>query len=750
MTKQVSRNRSFDLKWSFNETDLYLRKASLVQELPVGSNPERMPSPPGLETPLHPLFKLAVLAGSEDLVRLHIARGRDVNARDESGRPLIVLAASKGRLGTLRVLLDAGANPCEKDLQGVDASQLARALDNAEMLAILAEYVPSFVEEAPMVRTDDLLDSSGATLSTDLDWEEVIEGEAPPNDPAFLSRAADIQATFSAHEFIDLDEDWSDVDADLPDFQPFLRANTEDFQELRSVLSRFFSQAITHGSVLLNEIDTLEIESGPIETETVGSIIRVLGELGVEVLEDVDPDIASSRDTVITDDVAEDVEDAVAYLADVWSSSADGYWQYSRDIGKASLLTREQEFTLAQTMERGWAAVNAIVCSSALAVGEVFLQAERIESRLAPVSSLICDYGEAKREGEEPVEVEASADSVDPEVVLPSASDEPAGADIADMDWATFAARLHRLRTVFLENAGEMRKVDVLEMRDLLEGRKLSAGFVRGLVERLENHPDSERDGETSVVCELRRAFESVEQTKKTFALANLRLVGSIARKYSRRGVDLLDLIQEGTLGLLKAIDRFDHQKGFKFSTYGTWWIKQAITRALADKARTIRVPVHMVESINKIQAAARRINENSSDDATVEQIAEQLDFPVFKVRKMLRFCDQTVPLRVPDDSEGMDDIADGLGEPVAWNAALHHEMQGRISRVISSLKPKERAIIVKRFGLENESENTLEELGQEFGLTRERIRQIEAKALRKLRHPARSRLLQGYVGGDE
>jgi RNA polymerase primary sigma factor len=492
----MSANRSFALEWSFSEINLVYGNVSLIQEVPVGSNPEQMPAPPGLETPLHPLFKLAVLAGSEDLVKLHIARGRDVNARDESGRPLIVLAASKGRVGTLRVLLDAGANPLEKDLQGVDASQLARTLGNAEMLAILAEYAPTLIEEATVARADALLDSSGTTLPTELDWEEIIEGEAPPNDPAYLSRAAEIQASFSAHEFIDLDEDWSDVEADLPDFQPFLGANTEDYRELRSLLSRFFSRAISHGSVLLNEIDSLEIESGSIDAQTVESIIRALEELGVEVLEDVDPDIASSRDTLITDDWAEDIEDAVAYLADVWSPSSDGYWQYSREIRKASLLTREQEFTLAQKMESGWAAVNAIVCSSDLAVGEVFLQAERIESRFAPVNSLICDYGDAKGEEEEPVEVEASADSLEPEVASPSTSADSVGAevaDVSDMDWATFATRLHRLRTVFLAKAGKMRSVDVLEMRDLLEGTKLSAGFVRGLIERLEEHPESDR-----------------------------------------------------------------------------------------------------------------------------------------------------------------------------------------------------------------------------------------------------------------
>jgi RNA polymerase primary sigma factor len=281
----------------------------------------------------------------------------------------------------------------------------------------------------------------------------------------------------------------------------------------------------------------------------------------------------------------------------------------------------------------------------------------------------------------------------------------------------------------------------------LLAVSKGRAGIVRIL---LEAGAATQTECDGSTIHRLAEAFEATEQAKNTFALANLRLVSAIARKYAYRGVDLLDLIQEGTLGLLKAVDRFDHQKGYKFSTYGTWWIRQAITRAIADKARTIRVPVHMVEKINKVLSAVRRIEDASSEDATMEQIAEQLDIPVFKVRRILHFSDQTVPLPPTEPDEDTALIVDVVAESAPWDGAMLNELQARISKVISSLKPKEREIIVKRFGLEDESPHTLEELGQEFGLTRERIRQVEAKALRKLRHPVRSRVLAGYVGRDQ
>ena len=722
----------------------------MIQDIPVGSNPEHAGAPIGLNIPLHPLLKLAVLAGSDDLVKLHISRGRNVNAIDESGRPLILLAVSKGRTGIIRILLEAGADPREKDRQGTDAFQLARALGNTEVLALLEENRSASIEAEGDLETEPAEKMIEESFVIDLDWEEETESVVPANDPEYLVRAIDTQSRFSSYEFVDLDEDWSDIQADLPDFQPFVGVNSDDFRELRVRLSNFFASAITHGSVLLDDILGLETESGPIEIETVEGIIRVLGELDVEILEGIDPEIASPLEPVFSEDQAEYIEDAVAYLADIWSPSSDGYWQYLDEIRKTALLTREEEWALAETMERGWEVMNAIVCSNSIAIGQIFDQAARIDLKQAPVSSLICEYGEAEPEDEEPIETATEGNQVEPQAEESRIDDEEPAPDTTDMDWSTFSPRLNRLRTAFLSNSASLKTEEVLELQQLFKGVKFSSGFIRNLIAKLNEHHEMQTDGNAPVIQRLTEAFESTEQAKKTFALANLRLVNAIARKYAHRGLDLLDLIQEGALGLLKAVDLFDYRRGYKFSTYGTWWIKQAITRAIADKARTIRVPVHMVDRINKVLSVVRRIEGASSEDATAEKIAGELDLSIFKVEQILRVSEQTVPLCPTEQDEETDVIVDASAEPALLNDVMLTKLQAKISIVVSSLKPRERDIIVKRFGLEDESPHTLEELGQELGLTRERIRQVEAKALRKLRHPVRSRHLKGYTGGDQ
>ncbi|MCI8935661.1 MAG: RNA polymerase sigma factor RpoD [Lachnospiraceae bacterium] len=341
-------------------------------------------------------------------------------------------------------------------------------------------------------------------------------------------------------------------------------------------------------------------------------------------------------------------------------------------------------------------------------------------------------------------------DDVDDEEIILSEEDE---VDVENIDLSVpEGISIEDPVRMYLKEIG---KVPLLSAEEEIElAQKMEAGAVGKekiaiLEKRVDNVDEAEAEELRQEIRNLQRDVDLGDEAKKRLAEANLRLVVSIAKRYVGRGMLFLDLIQEGNLGLIKAVEKFDYCKGFKFSTYATWWIRQAITRAIADQARTIRIPVHMVETINKLIRVSRQLLQELGREPTPEEIAEEMSLPVERVREILKISQEPVSLETPIGEEEDSHLGDFIQDdnvPVPADAAAFTLLKEQLVEVLGTLTEREQKVLRLRFGLDDGRARTLEEVGKEFNVTRERIRQIEAKALRKLRHPSRSRKLKDYL----
>ncbi len=341
-------------------------------------------------------------------------------------------------------------------------------------------------------------------------------------------------------------------------------------------------------------------------------------------------------------------------------------------------------------------------------------------------------------------------DDVDDEEIILSEEDE---VDVENIDLSVpEGISIEDPVRMYLKEIG---KVPLLSAEEEIElAQKMEAGAVGKekiaiLEKRVDNVDEAEAEELRQEIRNLQRDVDLGDEAKKRLAEANLRLVVSIAKRYVGRGMLFLDLIQEGNLGLIKAVEKFDYCKGFKFSTYATWWIRQAITRAIADQARTIRIPVHMVETINKLIRVSRQLLQELGREPTPEEIAEEMSLPVERVREILKISQEPVSLETPIGEEEDSHLGDFIQDdnvPVPADAAAFTLLKEQLVEVLGTLTEREQKVLRLRFGLDDGRARTLEEVGKEFNVTRERIRQIEAKALRKLRHPSRSSKLKDYL----